>query len=70
MTSDNRTLAGKGAVITGAGRGIGRSIALGFARAGASVCCAARTETDLDATVWPCLWQHSLTWAPRHRAIV
>ena len=45
------TLAGKGAVITGAGRGIGRAIALGYARAGASICCAARTETEIRDTV-------------------
>ncbi len=51
MVSDSNTLAGKGAVITGAGRGIGRSIAAGFARAGASVCCAARTKSDLEGIV-------------------
>lgn len=45
------TLSGKGAVITGAGRGIGRAIALGYARAGASVCCAARTESEIEETV-------------------
>ena len=47
----DKTLAGKGAVITGAGRGIGRAIALGYARAGASICCAARTETEIQETV-------------------
>lgn len=46
-----KPLAGKGAVITGAGRGIGRDIALGYARAGASVCCAARTGTEIEETV-------------------
>ena len=46
-----KTLDGKGAVITGAGRGIGRAIALGYARAGASVCCAARTESEIRETV-------------------
>ena len=45
-----KTLAGKGAVVTGAGRGIGRAIALGYARAGASICCAARTETEIEET--------------------
>ena len=46
----SKPLAGKGAIITGAGRGIGRAIALGYARAGASICCAARTESEIQAT--------------------
>lgn len=46
----SKTLAGKGAVITGAGRGIGRAIALGYAGAGASVCCAARTDAEIRQT--------------------
>ena len=44
-------LAGKVAVVTGAGRGIGRAIALGYVRAGAAVCCAARTESEIDGAV-------------------
>ncbi len=51
MAQTNDTLAGKGALITGAGRGIGRAIALGYARAGASICCAARTEAEIQETV-------------------
>lgn len=43
------SLAGKRAIVTGAGRGIGRSIALAFAEAGADVAITARTASDLDA---------------------
>jgi len=35
-------------VVTGAGRGIGRALALGFAAAGAKVVCAARTQSEID----------------------
>ena len=44
-------LENKRVVITGAGRGIGRDIALGFAAAGATVVVAARTEPELDKLV-------------------
>lgn len=51
MTTTQQPLAGKVAVITGAGRGIGRAIALAYAAAGAAVVCAARTTTEITATV-------------------
>ena len=42
-------LAGKVAIVTGAGRGLGRSMALGLARAGAAVVAiAARERAELD----------------------
>jgi NAD(P)-dependent dehydrogenase (short-subunit alcohol dehydrogenase family) len=42
------SLDGKVAVVTGASRGLGRSIAIALAGAGADVVIAARTETDLE----------------------
>ena len=48
------SLEGKTAIITGAGRGIGRAIAVLFAQAGAHVVCAARTESDLEHTIELC----------------
>jgi 3-oxoacyl-[acyl-carrier protein] reductase len=46
-----KLLAGKVAVVTGASQGIGRAIALGYAHAGAKVCCAARNSEALDSVV-------------------
>ncbi|KAI1030727.1 hypothetical protein LB503_013002 [Fusarium chuoi] len=44
------SLAGKNALITGSGRGIGREIAIAMARAGANVCVTARTSSQVDET--------------------
>jgi NAD(P)-dependent dehydrogenase (short-subunit alcohol dehydrogenase family) len=46
-----RSLAGTTALVTGAGRGIGRAIAIGLARAGADVLVTARSANELADTV-------------------
>jgi NAD(P)-dependent dehydrogenase (short-subunit alcohol dehydrogenase family) len=42
------SLKGKTALVTGAGRGIGRAIAIGYAEAGADVVIVSRTQSDLE----------------------
>ena len=47
---DQFKLTDKVVIITGAGKGIGKAIALAFAEAGANIVCAARTESDIQTT--------------------
>lgn len=48
MAGELKPLAGRRALITGASRGIGRSVALAFAREGADVALAARSTRELE----------------------
>ena len=49
MSSNERRLEGKVAVVTGASRGIGREVALSFAREGAKLVITARNTSLLES---------------------
>ena len=50
MVLERLKLEGKVAIVTGAGRGLGRQMALALAEAGADVICAARTAEQVERT--------------------
>lgn len=57
------TLKGKGAVVTGGGRGIGAATARALAEAGASVVVAARTSSEIEAVADELKGRGHLAWA-------
>ena len=50
MILDGLKLDGKVAIITGAGRGLGRAMSIKFAQSGADIVAASRTKAQLDET--------------------
>ena len=65
MSARSLALAGRGAVVTGGGRGIGAAIAHALAREGASVVVAARTLADLDDIASQLRAEGASAWAAR-----
>jgi NAD(P)-dependent dehydrogenase (short-subunit alcohol dehydrogenase family) len=64
-TLDLFRLDGKRAVVTGASRGLGRSMALAFADAGADVVITGRTEETLDNTAGEIRGRGRQAWTVR-----
>ncbi|MBF6560368.1 MAG: SDR family oxidoreductase [Candidatus Binataceae bacterium] len=64
-TSDdpNQEIARQVAVVTGAGRGVGRAVAIALAEAGFSLCLAARTQAELEET-------RALSGLPSERSLI
>ena len=56
-------LSGRGAVVTGGGRGIGAAVAAALSRAGAEVLVSARTRKELDAVVESLAAMGGQAWA-------
>ena len=54
MSTSEFALHGKTAIITGAGRGLGKAMAVGLASCGANVVLASRTLTELDKVAAVC----------------
>lgn len=50
MKKTGNLLEGKTAIVTGSGRGIGKAIAIAYAREGANVCCTARSINEITET--------------------
>lgn len=61
--SDAVSLAGRGAVVTGAGRGIGSAVARALAQAGAAVILAARTALEIERAAGELCARGARAWA-------
>ena len=59
-----RRLAGRVAIVTGAGQGVGAGIAAALAKEGASVVLAGRTTRTLPVAVYNVLTFEQIAWGP------